>query len=90
MAQSTEDKNPHDEKTRLLISDDTGGNPYRRNDVVGIPGSKKHQKRRNSDGSLDFERIVNVYSIQGELPMNAYPNASHRIDYRTAPGLEHA
>ena len=29
--------------------------------------NKHHkQRRRNSDGSLDFERIVNGYSIQGK------------------------
>jgi hypothetical protein len=25
------------------------------------------QRRKNSDGSLDFERIVNGYSIQGKV-----------------------
>ena len=30
--------------------------------------NKHHkQRRRNSDGSLDFERIVNGYSIQGKV-----------------------
>jgi hypothetical protein len=43
------------------------GNASRNRDVAPVtPAPKRHLKRRNSDGSLDFERIVNGYSIQGE------------------------
>ena len=55
------------ETTRLLSADNADGNRNRSQDVLGSPGSKKSQKAKSSDGSLDFERIVNSYSIQGEL-----------------------
>ena len=71
MAPTTNDI-PRDERTRLLVRTEestTGGNANANsnNTVAPAPTSpKKHTKRRNSDGSLDFERIVNGYSIQGE------------------------
>ena len=51
------------ENTHLLIPGGRGNTNTR-----DVPTQKKnkHPKRRNSDGSLDFERIVNGYSIQGE------------------------
>jgi hypothetical protein len=67
MNQSTKDI-PDGERARLLPTDasaETADRGY--NDgASAAPAFKKHLKRRNSDGSLDFERIVNGYSIQGE------------------------
>lgn len=63
---------PHDEKSPLLTSGD-GISNRNSNFVPSSPGPK-HQKRRNSDGSLDFERIVNGYSIEGELVTKMYTN----------------
>ena len=61
---------PQDEKSPLLTSGD--GRLNRNSNVVPSSPGPKHQKRRNSDGSLDFERIVNGYSIQGELVIKMY------------------
>ena len=56
MARGTDDTtNSNDETARLISSKEKI-----------LPKPKNAKKRKNSDGSLDFERIVNDYSIRGK------------------------
>lgn len=73
------DEIPQDEKSRLLTrGNKQDGNPNRNR---GAAAKSRPQKRRNSDGSLDFERIVNGYSIQGELLTKMCANSCQTIEY---------
>ena len=60
---------PNDENTRLLQTDEAKVNSGRKICRKTVP-PKRYIRLKNSDGSLDFERIVNLYSIQGKTQGN--------------------